>query len=90
MLDVIHVFFEEDILPRWEQDIQVKDEARISIYRDMYGVNYKYGFTSAQGRSAEWDTDSIYATPPEGEIKPYIPPSTPQELANILGAPLGE
>lgn len=89
MLDVLHVLFEDDIIPRWEGDTQIKDEARRAIYRQMYGEEYRYGSGSAQGREAEFGT-SIYDTPPEGEIKPYIPPTDPQELVNILGAPLGE
>lgn len=87
MLDVIHVIFEDDILPRWEQDITVKDEARKTIYGQMYGRPYKYGQASAQGREAEFGS-SMYDAPPDGSIKPYIPPTDPQELVNILGAPM--
>lgn len=89
MLDVIHVFFEEDILPTWEGGTEVKDQARNSIYRDLYGQQYKYGFTSQQGRSADWDSPSIYEDPADGAIKPYIPPTDPEDLANLLGPPVG-
>lgn len=87
MLDVIHVIFEDDILPRWEGDIQIKDEARRTIYSQMYGETYKYGQGSAQGREAEFGP-SMYEAPPDGSVKPYIPPTDPQELVNILGAPM--
>jgi hypothetical protein len=55
----------------------------------MYGKPYKYGQSSAQGRTAEFGP-SIYDAPEDGSIKPYIPPTDEQELFNILGAPMGE
>lgn len=94
MLDVIHVLFERDTLPTWEQDIDIKNQVRQSIYQQMYGENYKYGHSSSQGRSSEWDTadgsPDMYGAPAEGVIKPYIPPTDPDELFDILGTPMGE
>lgn len=93
MLDVIHVLFEKDTLPTWEQDTEIKNKVRQSIYQQMYGENYKYGYSSEQGRSAEWDGDyssDMYGPPTDGGIKPYIPPTDPEELFDILGTPMGE
>lgn len=98
MLDVVHVFFEEDILPRWEQDTEVKDKMRETIYRDLYKTEYQYGHSSSQGRNAQWDFDgpppaadpSMYDAPTDGSIKPYFPASTEEELFDILGTPMGE
>lgn len=96
MLDVIHVLFEEDTLPRWESDMEIKDNMRDTLYRELYGTEYKYGYSTNRGRSASWDgtgpppaEPSIYDAA-DGEIKPYFPPSTEDELFNILGVPLGE
>lgn len=91
MLDVLHVFFEEDMLPSWEQGAQVKSAVRKSIYMEMYGTEYKYvletdrtnSFTTAGG-------PSIYDDTPDGSVKPYFPPSTEDELSSILGLPMGE
>ena len=92
MLDVVHVLFEEDTLPRWEHDAEMKSKVREQVYESMYGVRYKYGTSSNRGRSANWDEDSesIYTQPDDGSIKPYIPPSEEDELYDILGAPMGE
>lgn len=94
MLDVIHALFEEDTLPRWDQDAEVKTKVRRSIYQSMYGEEYKYGYTSDQGRYSEWDSDTgssgVYQSPNDGSIKPYIPPSDESELYDILGPPMGE
>ena len=96
MLDIIHVFFEEDMIPNWEHGAELKSKSRSMMYRTMYGKEYKYGFTSDQGRDASWATNggppaaSMYDEPIDGSIKPYIPPSTDEELFDIIGAPMGE
>lgn len=94
MLDVIHVLFEDDTLPRWEQDVEVKSRVRESLYRTMYGTEYKYGYESDQGRSSSWElgdaSASAYDAPLDGSIKPYFPPSSQEEMFNVLGAPMGE
>lgn len=93
MLDVIHVLFEEDLMPTWEHGAEVKSKVRESIYRTMYGTHYKYGYGSDVGRDPEWELGGT----PESVVhdipvtsKPYIPPSTPEELEEILGLPMGE
>lgn len=100
MLDVIHVLFEDDVLPTWEHDQDIKGKVRKSIYRQMYKRDYKYGSASAEGRTSEWefgDTptydpefDGIYGPPTDGSIKPYIPPTDEDELFDIIGSPMGE
>lgn len=101
MLDVLHALFEDDVTPTWEQDSEIKDKVRQSIYKTMYGRNYKYGASSEQGRNSEWEfggtptaapmpTDSIYTEPTDGSIKPFIPPTDDGELFDIVGPPLGE
>lgn len=92
MLDVIHVLFEEDLMPTWEHGAEVKSKVRESIYSTMYELKYKYGYSSDAGGDPEWE---LGGTPepinaPEGTVKPYIPPSTEEELSAILGAPMGE
>lgn len=100
MLDVIHVLFEDDALPKWEQDTEIKDKVRQSIYRTMYGHDYRYGQGSEHGRNAEWEFggtpthapefDGIYAEPTDGAIKPFIPPTNEDELFDIVGPAMGE
>jgi hypothetical protein len=99
MLDVLHVFFEEDMIPRWEQDAQTKSKVRVALYDSMYKKKYKYALDT-ETRHADFDYDNddnemyepndIYATAPDGVVKPYFPASSPEELNSILGMPLGE
>lgn len=92
MLDVIHVLFEEDLMPTWEHGFEVKNKVRESIYSSMYKTTYRYGDGSSVSGDPEWELGGV----PESVVdkdappKPYIPPSTPEELSAILGAPLGE
>ena len=91
MLDVIFTLFEDDMLPKWDQESQVKDDIRGVLYRSLYNKEYKYGYSSRQGRTSEWvGGDSIYDTPSDGAIKPYFPPSSQEELFSILDGPMGE
>lgn len=90
MLDVVHVFFEEDMIPSWEQDSEVKSAARSSIYRELYGTTYNYATSSSTGQSSSGQGPNIYDEPIGGGIKPFIPPTNPEELSSILGAPMGE
>lgn len=91
MLDVIHYFFEDDLTPRWEQDAEVKSRVRSVLYREMYKREYTYGVSDEYARHSDWDTpsSSMYDAPPDGSIKPYIPPTPPEELDRILGGPMG-
>ena len=88
MLDVIHVFVEEDMIPTWEHGAEIKTAARSSIYRELYDTTYKYGTSSDQSSSGS--ERNLYSEPMQGEIKPYIPPTDPENLTAILGGPMGE
>lgn len=92
MLDVIHVIFEDDLIPRWEQDTEVKSKMRSVLYREMYKREYKYGISDPHERHADWDTpsSSMFEAPPDGSIKPYIPPTPQEEFQNILDSPMGQ
>ena len=98
MLDVMHFYFEDDMLPRWEQDADTKSKVRVALYDSMYSKKYKYALDSTP-RHADWEfgddddeyaPDPLYAPTPDGSVKPFFPASTPEELNDILGMPLGE
>lgn len=98
MLDLLHYYFEDDMLPRWEQDSDIKSKVRSIVYREMYKREYKYGITDEIDRHSEWGTDvngggppsGIYSAPMDGSIKPYIPPTSQEELFSILEPPMGQ
>ncbi len=100
MFDVIHVLYEEDITPQWEQHIDVKDRVREAIFPLLYGKPYKFATTKAKGQAGgmgpggggiEGPGPDAF---PEGvgdsrEVKPYIPPTDPEDLMKVLGPPMG-
>lgn len=92
MLDVIHVLFEDDLLPTWEHGAETKSKVREAVYSSMYGIKYKYGYSATPGGDPEWELGGIPdpVNAPDGTVKPYIPPSTDAELSAILDAPMGE
>lgn len=93
MLDVIHVLYEDDITPRWEQDIEVKDKIRAQLYRLLYQTEYKYGGNETEGFGSgeipEMPTDSDL--PPEQmPTKEFIPATDPADFEAVLGEkPMG-
>ena len=91
MMDVIHLFFEEDSIPLFEQHAQIKSQIRTIIYEQMYHREYRYKVKSAEERKfVPDDPDPVMDLPPEQQpTKPYIPPTNPEDLPGILDGPLG-
>jgi hypothetical protein len=89
MIDVVHVLFEEDSTPAYEQHMEVKSRVREMIYGDFYGSPYRYAYkTNTQQEALGFDPD-MELPEPTRETKPYIPPTNPEDLPGILDAPLG-
>lgn len=94
MFDVIHVLYEDDVTPRWEQHIDVKDRVREVLYPMLYDRPYKFGST----RARRADGIEVGETDPDGfpaeavgdsrETKPFIPVTPPEDLEKVLGAPM--
>lgn len=99
MLDVLHVLYEEDVSPTWENGIEVKDRVREAIYDKLYNRKYQFASTEPEtGRpggvtpdgfgGASFDASRFNeADLPPGEqpVKPYIKPMTEEELFKALG-----
>ena len=48
MLDVIHFFFEDDILnPGTKEGLDAKEAVRVSLYRELYNKEYTYTSSSS-------------------------------------------
>jgi len=89
MLDVIHFFFEEDSRFSTAEEAEGVGALRTSIYRDLYGVKYKYAPTKRKNRNLNEDYYSDL-----NETKPYIPPTefdptTSNPYGDLLDAPIG-
>jgi hypothetical protein len=95
MLDVVHVLFEEDITPRFEEDIKVKDEIRRQLYPSLYKRPYSFASSPQTTRhygasNEDWENmPELDDVPVESmERKPYLPPTPVEDLPGILDAPL--
>jgi len=82
-LDVIHVFFEEDLLDESKEAMEAKTRVRKMIYRQLYKKTYKYGVASSD-QSYNYSTasdgylgeeDDAIEEPVKFAKKDYIPPT---------------
>lgn len=100
MFDVIHVLYEEDIIPKWEQHIDAKDRVREAIYPLLYQRPYKFATTRASKEAAGAGVGSFEGPPPDAAPeyvgdprkqppKPFIPVTSEEDLMKILGGPMG-
>lgn len=102
MFDVIHVLYEEDMTPLWEQHIDVKDRVREAIYPLLYNRPYKFATTKggSSGGSAGAGGGTFQGPPPDAlpegvgdprkqPPKPFIPVTPEEDLMKILGGPMG-
>lgn len=89
MLDVVHFFFEEDSRFSSAEEAEGVSALRTSIYRDLYGVKYRYASTKRKNKNLNEDYYSDLE-----ETKPYIPPTefdptTANPYGDLLDAPIG-
>jgi hypothetical protein len=83
-LDLIHVFLEEDSTHVSEAHLNSKIRVRDIIYGDLYGQPTRRRSGSEDARTGESEAPAA----PAAETKPYIPPTDPEKLATIVGAPM--
>jgi hypothetical protein len=72
MLDVIHYFFEEDLLVSSSEESEAKTQIRSVLYREMYGTTYKYG-VSKSGESYNYANDTLPSDGLVGSTDEVIP-----------------
>jgi len=72
MLDVIHYFFEEDLLVSSSEESESKTQIRSVMYRDLYGTTYKYGDNST-GQSYNISNDTLPSDGLMGSTDEVIP-----------------
>lgn len=99
MLDVIHYLFEEDNRYQTGEEAEAKSKFRSSIYRELYNTEYKYGYSDPSKKRqyiddlepADSDEQESIATPfnpRQSSTKPFIKPTNPDELGNVLDGSL--
>lgn len=67
MLDVIHYFFEQDMLVASSEEAEARSKMRTIIYKDLYEKTYNYQYTSSKS-SYNYSTASGDLMMPEGEF----------------------
>lgn len=104
MLDVIHYYFEEDLMVSSREEAESKSQVRSVIYRDLYNQTYKYGVKNA-GQSYNYNNDSYpsegfvgttdekIADPMKPPTRAFVPatevnPDSPLPFGKIVDAPL--
>lgn len=101
-LDVIHVFFEEDLLSgSSREEIEARSKGRAILYREFYKKTYRHGVSSSNesynystaSDGLIGDTDDV-GDPLKTPTKPYTPstdfdPNSPLPFGNTLDAPIG-
>jgi len=100
MLDVIHYFYEEDMNYASVEQAQMADARRITIFKQLYGTEYRYASTESKNRLAasdsnfDFDFDDLAPFDPNNaETKPFIPATEVDEnshnpFGDILDAPI--
>lgn len=66
MLDVIHYFFEQDMLVAGAEEAEARSKMRTIIYKDLYEKTYNYQYTSSK-KGYNYSTASGDSMMPEGE-----------------------
>lgn len=100
MLDVLHVFFEEDYTSVVSaEQVEVKNRIRKVMYREFYDKTYQYSGKNEYEIDEPLDSKVDYSDvkpfdPKEAARKPYIPPtefnpSAPKPFGKTIDAPLG-
>jgi len=77
MLDVVHFFFESDLLSESAEFAEAKSKMRSSLYREMYETTYKYPVGDT-GKSYNYSTasgeESVFsAGNAESTVAPFDP-----------------
>lgn len=98
MLDVIHYFYEEDLNYASVEAAQMHEARRITLFKQMYGVDYAYASDNAKNKaasnSATFDFDDLEPfDPTNAPTKPYVPPTEMDAdsfnpFGDVLDAPI--
>lgn len=102
-LDVIHVFFEEDLVASTKEEVESKSLVRTRIYKHLYDTEYKYAVDSSD-QSYNYSTasdgyigeeDDNIEEPVKPPKKSYIPPTdfnpnSAQPFGKLIEPPLGD
>lgn len=77
MVDVLHYLFEDDLSASTAEQAEARSKARVTIYRDLYGYEYKYVVDTGMGSSHPDYNSAEYGAPEESQEEEAIVPFSP-------------
>lgn len=72
MVDVLHYLFEDDLSASTAEQAEARSKARVSIYRDLYGFEYKYSVDTTGASHPDYNS-AEYGSPEESQEKAIVP-----------------
>lgn len=104
MVDVFHYLFEADHDYSTGEQAEAQTNFRTSIYRELYSKEYKYGYRGSKNKNQMDSSKIDFDEPvepealvkpfnprqnsPTGIVKPYVRPTDPSALGNVLDGSL--
>lgn len=79
MLDVIHFFFEDDVNFSTGEEAEAQTNFRTSLYRDLYDMEYKYGYKGKSKSAGTYIDDSVIEEPLSSEAEELPKPFNPRQ-----------
>ena len=98
MLDVLHYYFEEDSRYSTAEEAEATSDLRLSLYRQMYDVQYKYAVKTKSSASKNTysggtDFNDFPFDEEDLQVKPFVPttfdPAAGVDSNGVLDGPLG-
>lgn len=72
MVDVLHYLFEDDLSASTAEQAEARSKARVSIYRDLYGFEYKYVVDTSGASHPDYNS-AEYGSPEESQEQAIVP-----------------
>lgn len=104
MVDVLHYLFESDNDYQTGEQAEAQSKFREGLYKELYNQDYKYGYKSSSNKNQYINNDVDFDEPvqadapvkpfnprqssPTGVVKPFIRPTDPSNLDNVLDGSL--
>ena len=73
MVDVLHYLFEDDLSASTAEQAEARSKARVSIYKDLYGREYKYAVNTGMGETYPDYNSEEYGSPEESQEEAVVP-----------------
>lgn len=83
MLDVLHYYFEEDLVYSTQMESESRIFARENIYKNLYNIEYKYGSSKSDSRSDRRDNNVVKLENASGSVDLDYDTEPTEDLSDI-------